>query len=76
MAFSLQQLEEIVLVLENESKFYYQYGGGGRTFRNDTYGKRRAIVGDWLVVDRTRWAIPRVNTWPAWVGKHTVEDRD
>lgn len=75
MTFSLQQLEEIVLVLENEQEFYKQYTNKFSSY-NDTYGKRRNIIAHWLVVAPTPWASPRIRTWPAWVGKNTVEDRD
>lgn len=75
MTFSLQQLEEIVLVLENESEFYRQYTHKFSCY-NNTYGKRRSIIGNWLVVASTPWTSPRIRTWPGWVGKHTVEDRD
>lgn len=73
--FNLRQLEEIALVLENESKFHREYATK-RPGRNDTYGRRRAIIADWLVTTRTTWAVPRVNTWPRWVGQNAVEDRD
>lgn len=76
MSFTTGQLQEIALVLENESKFYREYGTKRPPGRNDTYGRRRAIIADWLVTARTPWAIPRINTWPHWIGKHTVEDRD
>ncbi len=75
MSFTLEELEQITLVLENENKFYREYGGSGRTYRNDTYGKRRAVIGTWLVAVHTPWATPRT-MWPKWVGRHTVEDRD
>ena len=76
MSFTAEQLQEIALVLENESKFYREYGTKRPPGRNDTYGRRRAIIGDWLVTIRTPWAIPRISTWPHWIDKHTVEDRD
>lgn len=75
MSFTLEELEQITLVLENENRFYREYGGSGRTYRNDTYGKRRAVIGTWLVAVHTPWATPRT-MWPKWVGRHTVEDRD
>lgn len=73
--FTLDQLEEITLILENESGFYRQYAAK-RTHYNDTYGKRRAIIGDWLVTVRTPWASPKTLSLPSWAGRHTVEDRD
>lgn len=76
MSFTAEQLQEIALVLENESKFYREYGTKRPPGRNDTYGRRRAIIGDWLVTTRTTWTFPRILTWPGWIGKHTVEDRD
>ena len=74
--FNRDQLQEIALVLENEDGFYRQYGGDRISSRNDTYGKRRTIIGEWLVTVRTPWASPRTSGLPSWAGGHIVEDRD
>lgn len=73
MKFTKQQYEEIVLVLENESRFYRDYWNNRFTTSNDTYGKRRAIIGSWL--SPTLSSYTKV-AWPSWVRDNDIEDRD
>ncbi len=75
--FTKAQYKEVVLVLENEGAFYQRYGAQGLRDTNDTYGKRRSIIGQFLSTRCGAYDLGRpLLSWPAWVGRNDIEDRD
>lgn len=66
MTFSRALLDEIVLVLENEFAFYKRYSNKAE----NTYGKRRAVIGQFLGFPGSGGDRPR-----AW-HNNTIEDRE
>ncbi len=74
--FTKTQYEEIVRVLEKEKEFFQRYGAK-RNDRNNTYGKRRSIIGQFLSTWRGACGYDRpLMSWPSWVGRNDIEDRD